>query len=118
MCDSVIHDEFKREKEHTCPFCDQILAEVNKDAVYLCCCDQDLQIVNGFRTCTNCGSVHSCDYVSESFEFYRDLYKIRRKSIYHRKYHVCKVLADMSCLNNVALHNHQIEKNIECICSD
>lgn len=36
----------------------------------------------------NCGSVHGYEYVNEYIIFYEDMYKIRRKSVYHQKYHL------------------------------
>ena len=56
-CNSQIHDELKNMEEFTCPYCDQLLVEVNK-ADELCCGEQELEIIDGMNTCINCGSVH------------------------------------------------------------
>ena len=83
-CNSVLHDELKNMQEPTCPFCDQLLVEVDK-AVNQCCVEQNMETINGMNTCVNCGTVHGYDYVTEYFNFYDNMHKIRKKLVYHRK---------------------------------
>ena len=108
-CDSVLHDELINMEECTCPFCDRLLVEVHK-AAELCCGDQDIEIINGMNTCINCGLVHSCDYVTEYFNFYDNMHRMRRKSVYHRKYHIQNVLDSISFKNDVCLTHKQREQ--------
>ena len=77
-CDSVLHDEFKKMMKVMCPLCDQQLLEVKK-VLDRCCDKQELKTVNGMNTCVNCGSVHGCDYVTEYFNFYDNMHRIRKK---------------------------------------
>ena len=65
-CNSQIHDELKNMEECACPYCDQLLVEVNK-AAELCCGEQDIETSNGMNVCINCGLVHGYDYVTEYF---------------------------------------------------
>ena len=102
-CDSTLHDELKNMREPACPFCDRLLVEAHK-AAELCCSKQDMNDVNGKNTCTNCGVVHSDIYVTDKFDFYENLYKIRKKSIYHRKYHIENLLFNISSKNNIELN--------------
>ena len=111
-CNTQIHDELKNMEESTCPFCDRLLVEVDKvevdKVVESCCCEQDMENVNGMNVCINCGSVHGYDYVQEHVDFYEDMYKIRRKSVYHRKYHIENVLNSICYMNRVQLtHNER-----------
>ena len=110
-CNSVIHDELKSMGEPTCPFCDRLLVEVDKvevdKVVESCCCEQDMENVNGMNVCINCGSVHGYDYVPEHVNFYENMYKIRRKSVYHRKYHIENVLNSICYRNRVQLTHNQ-----------
>ena len=108
-CNSQIHDELNNMEEWKCPFCDQPLAEVNK-AVDSCCGEHDMKTVNGMIICVNCGSVHGYDYVAEYFDFYNNMYKIRNKSVYHRKYHIEKILDSIICEDNIKLPYHQKQK--------
>ena len=101
-CDCKIRDELKSMEECTCPFCNEQLVKIN-EAVELCCGEEDIEIINGMNTCINCGLVHSYDYVPEYFGFYENLYKMRWKSVYHRKYHIQNVLDSLSFKNNVCL---------------
>ena len=106
-CNSRIHDELKNMMELTCPFCDQPLAEVNK-AVESCCSEQNMETVDGTNTCINCGLVDGYNYVAEYF--YGNLHRIRKKSEYHRNYHIDNVLDNISYENNIQLTYHQRAK--------
>ena len=93
-CNSVIHDELKNMEESTCPFCDRQLVEVDNNVrvVELCCSGQDIGNDNNMIVSLNCGSVHGYGYVNEYIDFYENMYKIRRKSVHHRKYHIENVI--------------------------
>ena len=105
-CNTQIHDELKSMGEPTCPFCDQLLTEAEK-VIESCCCEQDMENVNGMNVCINCGSVHGYDYVPEHVHFYENMYKIRRKSVYHWKYHIENVLNSICYRNRVQLTHNQ-----------
>ena len=108
-CNSQIHDELKNMMQSTCPFCDRLLVEAHK-VVDPCCDKQELETVNGMNICINCGSVHGYDYVPEYFNFYDNMHKIRRKSVYHRKYRIENVLDSIFSDNNIQLTYHKREK--------
>ena len=108
-CNSQIHDELKNMGESTCPFCEKQLINVKK-VEELCCIMPDKMIINGLNTCINCGSVHGYVYVREYLDFYNNMYKIRKKSVYHRNYRIDNVLDNISCENNTQLTYHQREK--------
>ena len=111
-CNTQIHDELKSMGEPTCPFCDQLLTELTEaeKVIESCCCEQDMENVNGMNVCINCGSVHGYDYVPEHVDFYENMYKIRRKSVYHRKYHIENVLNSILCETDIQLTYNQREK--------
>jgi len=69
-----------------------------------------METINGMNTCVNCGLVYGYDYVAEYVDFYDNMHKIRRKSVYHRKYHIENVLDSILCENNIQLTYHQREK--------
>ena len=110
-CNTKIHDELKNMGESSCPFCDRLLVEVDKvevdKLVEPCCSEQDMENVNGMNVCINCGSVHGYDYVPEHVDFYENMYKIRRKSVYHRKYHIENVLNSICYRNRMQLTHDQ-----------
>ena len=108
-CNIYIHDELKNMEEPTCPFCDRLLVEVDK-AVEPCCSEQNMETVNGMDTCVNCGLVDGCDYVPGYFKFHEDMYKIRQKSVYHRKYYIENVLDSIFSENDIQLTYHQREQ--------
>ena len=110
-CNTQIHNELKSMGEPTCPFCDRLLVEVDEveaeKVIESCCREQDMVNVNGMNVCINCGSVHGYDYVPEHVNFYENMYKIRRKSVYHRKYHIENVLNSICYRNRVQLTHNQ-----------
>ena len=69
-----------------------------------------METVNGMNICVNCGTVHGYDYVTEYFNFYDNIHKIRKKPVYHRKYHIENVLDGIFSENNIQLTNHQREQ--------
>ena len=79
-CNSEIHNDLKNMEECTCPFCDQQLVEFHK-VVEPCCGEQNIETANGMNICVNCGLVHGYDYATEYFNFYDNMYRIRRKSV-------------------------------------
>ena len=105
-CNSQIHDELKSMGECICPFCDQQLVEVYK-VVEPCCSGQDMKNVNGRNTCVNCGLVDGYVFAKEYIDIHENLYKIRRKSYYKRKYHIYNVLNGICYGNRMELTNDQ-----------
>ena len=108
FCDYQIHAGLINDGYILCPFCDKKIGEVEK-VVESCYNELDVE-KNGINVCLNCGLVQACDYVTDKFDFYENLYKIRKKSIYHRKYHIENVLFNISSKNNIELTYHQREQ--------
>ena len=105
-CNFVIHDELKNMSEQMCPFCDRLLVEVNK-AVEPCCDEQELENIDGMNTCVNCGSVLGYVFVDKCIDLYENIYKIRKKSVYCRKYYIENVMNSISFENNTELTHGQ-----------
>ena len=108
-CNTQIHDELKNMMQFTCPFCDQQLVEVDK-VDELCCDEQELENIDGMNTCVNCGKIYGYDYVAECIDFYKNMYKIRMKSVYCRKYHIENVMNSISFENNTELTHGQMDR--------
>ena len=99
--------------ESTCPFGDQQLVVVVK-VVESCCSGPNIETVDGMNTCMNtcmnCGLVDGYDYAKEYFNFYDNMYRMRKKSIYHRKYHIYNVTNSISFKNNIQLTHEQMNQ--------
>ena len=108
-CNSQIHDELKNMEEFTCPFCDQLLVKGDK-IVDPCCSKPNVGNKNGVNVCLHCGIVHSCVYAIEFINFYENMYKIQRKSIYQRKYYIENVMNDICFKNSIDLTYNQRER--------
>ena len=98
MCDFQIHEQLKDMLEYSCPFCDQVLVEIDK-VTDTCCDKQCIENLNGIRTCIHCGLTYGCVYDTGYHDFYDNMHKIHRKSVYQRKYHIENVLNGL-CLGN------------------
>jgi len=57
------------------------------------CCDRQ-EIINdsGELVCKHGGQISAYEYAKEYVDFHENMYKIRRKSVYHRKYHIENVI--------------------------
>ena len=94
-CNSVIHDELENTEETTCPFCGKQLVN--------CCSKQEIINDNGVNVCKNCGLVQYYNYHIDYIDFNENKYKIRKKSVYIRKYHIDNVLNSISSENYIQL---------------
>ena len=93
-------------EEYTCPYCDQLLLKDDKVSES-CCSTPDMSNENGINVCINCGLVHGYDNVNEYIDFYENMYRIRRKSVYNRKYHIENVMNDICFENRIDLSHDQ-----------
>ena len=108
-CDPGIHDELIILEESTCPYCDQLLIEGDK-ATDSCCDEQCIENLNGIQTCLHCGLTHGCVYDIGYHDFYDNMYKIHRKSVYQRKYHIENVLNDLLVDQKIELSHNQRDR--------
>ena len=113
-CEIGIHEAFIELKQNICPFCKQPLEDEKKcdiiEEYYLCCDCREIVINNGYIVCKNCGIVQGYEKAKEFINFYENLYRIRRKSIYHRKYHLNNILMEMSLKQNIKFSIEQRNK--------
>ena len=101
-CNSEFHDVLRNMGEFNCPFCDELLQDyisVEKEAP--CCENKELLSDNGMNVCQSCGVVHGYDLHHGYIDFHENKYKITRKSIYHRKYHIQNTITEICSKNNV-----------------
>ena len=113
-CEIGIHEAFIELKQNICPFCKQSLEDEKKcdiiEEYYLCCDCREIVINNGYIVCKNCGIVQGYKKAKEFINFYENLYRIRRKSIYHRKYHLNNILMDIGTKYNITFSVEQKNK--------
>ena len=76
----------------------------------LCCDEQELENIDGMNTCVNCGKIYGYDYAAEYFNFHENMNKIRKKSVYCRKYHIENVMNSIYFENNTELTHGQRDR--------
>ena len=109
MCDNNIHNVLIENDEQNCPFCNVTLFN-NMKISYNCCDTELLEDIDGICVCISCGIAHHCILKSNNIDFYENIFKISRKSIYFRKYHVKKIINNLLYKKYVQLSVQQIEK--------
>ena len=112
-CNEDIHDELKESGDIVCPFCDQKLEDSNEKPqdrlakYYLCCDNQYIINDDGMLACLSCGIVQGYKSSVEYVNFYENRHKLKRKSIYHREYHINNTILDIEQKYNIEISHHQ-----------
>ena len=107
-CNSQIHDELKKMEDSTCQFCYKVLVKIKSTQTH--CCDKHDILEDAYmKVCQNCGT-QSYKYTSNYIDFYENMYKIRRKSVYNRKYHIENVVNSICLEHRVDLTHVQRDR--------
>ena len=106
ICNNNIHDELISINQDICPFCEKLLIN-GKIEFDKCCLDCKIEDIGGNYTCISCGLVISSVYKAPFIDFYENMYKIIRKSIYIRKYHIEKLINNLLVNQGVEITNKQ-----------
>ena len=96
-----------------CPFCNHNLKEVDgkpRYGYYACCDCQDIINDNGMIVCRSCGVVQGYKTEREYVDFYENRHRMKRKSVYNRKYHINNILIDISTKHNITFSVEQKNK--------
>ena len=118
-CNIELHESLIESGDIVCPFCDQNLEDSDEKprdrlAKYDLCCDcQDIINNDGMIVCRSCGIVQGYETVREYVDFYENKYRMKRKSVYHRKYHINNVLTDLSLKYRITFSVVQKNKIME-----
>ena len=109
-----LHEGLIELGDAVCPFCKWTLGdEKPRDRsvkYYLCCVCQDIINDNGMIVCRSCGIVQGYKTAREYVDFYENRHRMRRKSVYHRKYHLNNILMDISTKHNITFSVEQKNK--------
>ena len=110
MCTEEIHQILIQEEDAiNCIFCYKQIQDSGKPGRYFCCSNMKLG-KDGYLVCINCGQVHDYLTADEYVEFYENRHKIRKKSVYHRKYRITNVMNDIAQKNNIQIGYYNREK--------
>ena len=108
MCYKDVHELLIQEEYVTCVFCNEQIYDPGKPQQEEPCCDSMRLIKDNFLVCKNCGQVHKSLTADEYIDFYENRHRIKRKSIYYRKYHI-NTLNDIAQKNNIQLDYYDRE---------
>ena len=84
-----------------------------------CCENQNIRDIYGQLTCIYCEQVVGEDFKTGYIDFHANLFKIYKKTVYNRKYHLSHTLdqiilknkVEISCSTNFKIHNIFVEIN-------
>ena len=99
-----------------CPLCENNVKELEGESQgsvgeYYSCCDwQNIVNDNGMLVCRSCGIVQGYETAREFINFYENIHRMKRKSVYHRKYHINNILIDISTKHNITFSVEQKNK--------
>ena len=110
MCSEEIHQILiPEENAINCIFFCKQFQDPGKPGRYFCCRNMKL-VKEGYLVCINCGQVHYYLTADEYVDFYENRHKIRKRSVYHRKYHIINVMNDIAQQNNIQIGYYNREK--------
>jgi len=109
-CNTEIHNELKESGDIVCPFCDQKFENTNKKPKDDVCCENQDIVTDGMKVCRSCGIVKGFDYVKEYVDFYENMHRFIKKSVYHRKYHITNMLLKIEEKYDIKVSNCQKHK--------
>ena len=109
-CNEDLHETLMLEKNINCLCCDEQLNDISPKKEQ--CCDKMsvMKDISEMNVCTSCGSVYGYGNAEEYVDFYKSRHRIRRKSVYHRKYHIQNVIIDLRQKSNIEISYVQQQK--------
>ena len=81
--------------EFNCPFCYSQIQKCQPNEREQCCDNRDIILDRGHSVCKNCGQVNGYEVVKEYVDFRENLYRMRTKKVYNRKYHLQNIIDDL-----------------------
>ena len=102
MCNKKVHELLIQEGQVNCVFCNKQIQDPGKPRRYFCC-DSMRLIKDNLLLCENCRQAHDYLTADEYIDFYENRYRIKRKSVYHRKYHIINVMNDIAQINGIQI---------------
>ena len=108
-CNEQVHLYLLDNGDIRCSFCYKQIQNPNPQK-YTCCSISELTNDNNCLVSKPCGSVNGYKAVKEFINFYENRYRIKRKSVYHRKYHIMNVMNDIAQTNGIQIGYYNREK--------
>ena len=114
-CNTELHESMNESGEMVCPFCNEKLDTSKKPQdclvkYYSCCDSQNIINNSGMIVCRCCGIVQGYETTREYVDVYENKHKMKRRSVYHRKYHINDILTDISIKYKITFSVNQKNK--------
>ena len=101
-CNKEVHELLIQEGQVNCIFCNKQIQDPGKPRRYFCGDSMRLN-KDDLLVCKNCGQVHHNLTADEYVDFYENRYRIKRKSVYYRKYHIINVMDNIAQINSIQI---------------
>ena len=111
-CDKSVHFYLNQENYIERPFCYKQIQ--NSNPIKSTCCN-NMEITNNGSCfiCKQCSSVHGYQTARGYIDFYENRYRIKRKSVYNRKYHLQNKIISLVELNNIQISYSDQQKILD-----
>ena len=111
-CDKSVHFYLNQENYIERPFCYKQIQ--NSNPIKSTCCN-NMEITNNGSCfiCKQCSSVHGYQTARGYIDFYENRYRIKRKSVYNRKYHLQNKIRSLVELNNIQISYSDQQKILD-----
>lgn len=109
-CNIELHNGLLESGEMLCPFCNKQIQNYYSESDESCCLAKELIVVEGEIVCMHCGQVDGENFVNEWVDFHQNMYKIVRKSVYHRKYHIENMITDICTVDRIDITRDEINR--------
>ena len=105
-----IHQKLIQEVDAVnCIFCCKQIQDPGKPKRYFCCSNMKW-IKDGYLVCKNCGQVYDNLTANKFVDLSENRHRIRKKSVYHRKYHILNVINDIAQKNRMQIGYYNRQK--------
>ena len=111
-CDKDIHFYLIEYNHVQCPFCYKQIQKYSSKP-FKCCFSMNVNLYDQSFVCFNCGSVHGYERSVPYIDFYENRYRIKRKSVYNRKYHLQNKIRSLVELNNIKISYSDQQKILD-----
>ena len=111
-CNEQAHYYLNEYDYAECPFCYKRIQ--NSNPIKFTCCN-NMEITNNRSCfiCKQCASVHEYETAREYIDFHENRYRIKRKSVYNRKYHLQNKITNLCITNNISISYKDKQKILD-----
>ena len=103
ICEKLHNKKLLLKQYVICPSCGLKIQEINNKNNQKTRCGKEISEIDYQMIFLICGKIYYEFYKNNYIDFYENMYKIRKKSVYIRKYHIQNELSDIELKNKLPI---------------